>query len=230
MGSAVTGFPVGVVADTDLERYTALVLADSPVAYWPLDDASGLPQDISGNGNHMTAVSGSPVYEQAGPFGAGSIDEAIEYPSTAFHERAAVSAATTNISVEMWVRRDGNSAGDLFRSGTTSGGFEIEFTAVGGVWRVNLPGVGALGAIDPVLANTTWTYLAVTRGASQWTGYVNDNTPDLLGTASPGAAVGNIRIIGAGATSLRVAHLAYYNTELSHTDVAARYLIASGAV
>lgn len=37
------------------QDYIDAVLADAPVAYWVLDDASGFPQDSSGNGNHTTA-------------------------------------------------------------------------------------------------------------------------------------------------------------------------------
>jgi len=38
------------------------ILALSPFAYYPMDDASGLIQDISGNGNHATATSGTVTY------------------------------------------------------------------------------------------------------------------------------------------------------------------------
>lgn len=220
---------IAAVPEPALQRYIDFVMGNSPVAYWPMDDASGLPQDISGNGNHMTAVSGTPVYQQAGPWGAGSIDEAIQYPSTAFHERATVSTEVDNMSVDMWVRRSGNTSGDLFRQSTTSGGFEIEFTNTTGTWRVNCPGVGTLGVQDETLSDNTWYHIAVTRGATAWYGYVNGRG-EPLGTASPAAPVGNTRIVGAGATSVRIAHLAFYDNELSGADVAARYLIASGAV
>ena len=40
------------------------VMADSPAAYWRMDEASGQPQDSSGNGNNTTTTSGTPTYSQ----------------------------------------------------------------------------------------------------------------------------------------------------------------------
>lgn len=42
-----------------------LILALTPFAYYPMDDASGLIQDASGNGNHATAAQGTAAYAQA---------------------------------------------------------------------------------------------------------------------------------------------------------------------
>lgn len=46
--------------------YPDVVLADSPRLYWRMGEASGLPQDTSGNALHATTTSGSPDYSQAG--------------------------------------------------------------------------------------------------------------------------------------------------------------------
>jgi hypothetical protein len=46
--------------------YSDEVLADSPLVYWKLDEASGQFQDSSGNARHTTSVFGSPSYQQAG--------------------------------------------------------------------------------------------------------------------------------------------------------------------
>lgn len=42
-----------------------VILALSPFAYYPMDDASGLLQDASGNGNHADTTSGTVTYAQA---------------------------------------------------------------------------------------------------------------------------------------------------------------------
>ena len=42
--------------------YAAEVLADSPAAFWPCDDGTGLPQDDSGNGHHLILDGGSTAY------------------------------------------------------------------------------------------------------------------------------------------------------------------------
>lgn len=41
------------------------ILALTPFAYYPLDDASGNPQDASGNGNHASATAGTLTYQDA---------------------------------------------------------------------------------------------------------------------------------------------------------------------
>ena len=39
------------------------------VALYNFQEASGLPQDLSGNGNHFTSISGGADYGHPGPFG-----------------------------------------------------------------------------------------------------------------------------------------------------------------
>jgi hypothetical protein len=48
------------------DAYADEVLSDSPVAYYRMDEASGQPQDSSGNGNHTTVTFGSETYSQSG--------------------------------------------------------------------------------------------------------------------------------------------------------------------
>lgn len=49
--------------------YARQVLLDSPAAFWPLDEASGTFQDVSGNGRNFTLAAGTPSYRagQAAP-------------------------------------------------------------------------------------------------------------------------------------------------------------------
>lgn len=47
------------------------VLADGPLAYWPMNDGSGSPGDVSGNGNNLTLSSGVNSY------GAGGLDLSV---------------------------------------------------------------------------------------------------------------------------------------------------------
>lgn len=217
-------YSVGGGVEFGVDLLLQEVLADSPVAYWPMNDASGLPQDASGNGNNMTAVSGSPTYGNPGPV----LEPTISYPSTAYHERAVVSVATTNITVEMWVYRDGNASSDIFRHGTTSGGFEIEYTSTAGAFRTNLPGVGTLGSIGTIDANT-WTHIALQRGATTWVGYINGCVSNSsVGSASPGTPNGNSRVVGAGATEHRFAHVAFYDSLLTPQRIATHYFALVG--
>lgn len=210
-----------------LAEYEDYVLDQAPLAYWKMNDASGLPQDVGGGNYDMTAVSGSPTYQQSQPFeGAYS----IMYPSAAYHERAIVSTLANNFAWEAWVKRVGNTSGTLFQHGTTSGGWLIEFTSTAGAMRGNLPGVGTLGGLQ-TLADNTWYHLVVMRNGGTWQQYANGVvSSSSFGTAAPATAVGNDRIRGAGATGLYVAQMAYYDRVLSPLEIAARYLTAVGQI
>lgn len=210
---------------TVLDEFTDIVLNEPPVAYWKMDEASGLPQDSSASGLHMTAVSGSPTYQAAAPFDGAT---SISYPSAAYHERAVVSTLTNNFTWEAWVRRNGNTSGTLFQHGTTSGGFIIEFTSTAGATRGNLPGVGTLGATG-TLPDGVWSYLVIMRNAGTWQSYLNAALFSSFGSAAPGTPVGNDRIRGS-ATSVQVAHMAWYNTVLTPFEITLRYLVAIGQV
>lgn len=56
--------PYCLNADEATDLDTA-VLALTPFAYYKLDDASGNPQDSSGNGNHATTIAGTVTYQDA---------------------------------------------------------------------------------------------------------------------------------------------------------------------
>lgn len=51
--------------DTNASDPDTVILGLAPFAYYPMDDASGLIQDASGNGNHASSVSGTPLYAQS---------------------------------------------------------------------------------------------------------------------------------------------------------------------
>ena len=59
-----------------MSAYSDAVLADSPVGYWRLGEASGAFVDSSGNGNNGAAV-GSPTYGETGALSADS-DKAVK--------------------------------------------------------------------------------------------------------------------------------------------------------
>lgn len=212
MSRKVWRLPTGL-----LVPYQAEVMADSPLVYFPMDDAAYPPLDFVGS-NDMTAESGSPTYQSVGPDG-----YAISYASGAYHTRALLSSAQSNFTVEYWAYRSGNASGTMFQNGANGGGgFYIEYTNTSGTFRPNLPGVGTLGATGSISA-TTWTHVVLGRGASSWFLYVNGSTMTSPGTATPGSASGDLLIRGAGATEHRYAHLAYYGTALSQARAQAHY-------
>src|SRR5687767_12728243 len=94
--------------------YADVVLADSPVGYWKLNEASGLPQDSSGNGLHVTVVTGTPIYGVSGPI---SGDTAMEFDGST----EGLSIPDNNlldlgniVSLEAWVQRLSTNTDDVF--------------------------------------------------------------------------------------------------------------------
>jgi hypothetical protein len=85
--------------------YIAAVLADAPVAYYPLNDLSGQPQDASGNGHHTTTHRDSTTpqtnYSVGGP-GDGTT-RAMQNQQRTFVVPAPVMTATDNFTLEAWV-------------------------------------------------------------------------------------------------------------------------------
>ena len=64
------------------------MLADGPNGLWTMGDASGFPQDSSGNAKHMTATFGTPTYGVTGPVAgttAIAFDGSTEYFTTPDH-------------------------------------------------------------------------------------------------------------------------------------------------
>jgi len=209
--------------------YREYMLSLGPVAYWPMNDLSGLPVDVSGNGRDMTAVNGSPTYGAAGPMGEPSID----YPSAAYHERAVVSTKASDFTYLFWLRKDGTPTanGDIFTDGTTSGGITLEWNTTNGTVRGNVPGVGTLANLT-IVSDLTWTMLGVGKvtGATGTINGIVNGAFVTLGTAAPGTPTGNNRILSSVSNGQRVAHLAYFDRMLTIAEVVTLYQIALGNV
>lgn len=90
--------------------YAAEVLADAPAAYYRMQESSGLPQDSSGNGRHMTASSGTAVYQQPGPIASDPSDFAIEFSASQWFSSpdGAWFDFGDTFSLEFWFKRAGD--------------------------------------------------------------------------------------------------------------------------
>lgn len=82
--------------------YIAEILADSPMAFYDLQDASGNPVDSSGNGYDVTTTQGSPAYLETSAPMSGAVS--IRLPAGSSFDRATYSTAVDNMSVELWVQ------------------------------------------------------------------------------------------------------------------------------
>lgn len=150
----------------------AAVLADSPRAFWQLQDASGNPVDSSGNSLDMTSVTGAPNYRQTGPLG----DFAIRLQSTVKLNRTTqVSTVVDNFTMECWVKLVTSTDGrTLFGNGfsaTTGWGIQIDSDSK---FRSEInDGAGSGVKSVNALSTTAWSHVVVLRRATNWEYYFN---------------------------------------------------------
>lgn len=207
-------------------RYQREVMRDTPRAFWPLQDASGNPVDVSGNGLNMTTIVGTPDYRQTGPFGD---DYSI---LTASGESIAtstqVSVVQNDFTMEMWLYIEAVASGDRLvlhngGAGGASSGWGIRMDTgdrfcglAGGIAEQTVRGIGLF----------TWTHLVVQRvstDSNRWKYYQNGNlTLANAGTTNPNAPSG-ITQFGDTNLQIRSAYIAIYETALSAARILAHY-------
>lgn len=86
--------------------YDDVVLADSPWGYWKLDEASGAPQDSSGNGRHgaiWLGLSGSVTYEQLSLLPAEPAGKSIKFTNAAV-QLPALTLNNLDYTLEAWLK------------------------------------------------------------------------------------------------------------------------------
>lgn len=210
-------------------NYNTEVLADSPAGFWKMDEASGNPQDSSGNGKHMTALSGigTVVYEEAGPFSGSKSIRYIGSGSPALHHDGPNTLTVTdNFTIELWVKGALDDCG-----GITTGGVNLacrsRSTANGMNLFANTTVVGGdIPHGDSV--NGYWIHAAWIRRSGTWESYLNGSLFLTSGTATPSAHsltyLGGTPTFNAQVTSL--SNVAVYNSALSAARILAHYAAA----
>jgi hypothetical protein len=161
--------------------YIAAVLADSPVAYYKLDDSSGQPQDSSGNAQHTTTARNST--NPAATYGLGGprdgTTRAITTLDKAFVVPNPVMTVVDNLTIEAWV---GSSTG-------TGGEPPVPVTACGANGSGGTPGGGADGYSIGVNASN---HIGIDlHGGSGSPGLGSDPSDGLLTVWGSGAVRGN---------------------------------------
>lgn len=146
------GMSIGIVASSYVTSgggggaYSATVLADSPYAYYRLNDASGNPADSSGNSRPATATAGTPVYNTTGgPVSDGgylTFDGSTEYVTLGNLDDWVTSQ--TALSLEYWMRT--TSDADMAVAGTFNDG--VTQAIVFNVNRSPLDNAEADGAVS----------------------------------------------------------------------------------
>jgi len=219
--------------------YRANVLADRPVAFWPMDETSGtVMRDASGNG-HDGAYTGSVAFAQAGPIKA-SPAAAIAFDGTAgwasvpddnsFH--------LSTITIELWINKQTESEFGAYVTknftpggGAGTGWFQLLNDHHDGriLFRVGDDDAGLVSAT--VLRLKTWYYVVATYDGTTARLFINGKL-DTSGAFAPGPKQGTDAIeIGRRGDGLMnnatISGVAIYPSALTGDRVAAHWQAAS---
>lgn len=208
-----------------LGQYADAVLADSPSAYWRLNETSGTTaNDTSGYG-HPGTISGTVTLGAAGPgangdaamdFGGGDIATGLSFTATAW-------------TVEFWFADSDTGGQEIIDAGSPTGastGFEVGFwnnsanciLGTGtGWWQVS-PGVPLDGA---------WHHYAATYDGTTLTVYI-DGAVAGSGTNAYAPSTTTVTLAngnGRGAMSGSLSQVAFYTAALTAARISAHYAL-----
>ncbi len=202
--------------------YDQEVAADSPRAWWKMDDASGNPVDSSGNGLTQT-VNGSPTYHAPGP-GATAAPFAITMPVYAgsYFTRNGASAflALGDVfTLECWVKRNAGQGApqiQIQKSGTYS-----MFLTSGNNLQLQQQGIQNVADSTTTLTDqTSWHHLVITKNGAAVHLYID--AVDVTGPVTNATFTDNtadVTLAGSGS----LAQVALYATALSAARVSAHF-------
>jgi hypothetical protein len=209
--------------------YASVVLADSPEAFWQMNESSGFPQDSSGNGNHMTSVSaGGAVYSEPGPFGGAP---SIKLPGGVnFQKGSPVTTVVNNFSLEMFFLFSDAVDNDriLYNGDLDSDpGWGIDYQLSGSKIRALYGGVAweteSTASVDDA-PDPLWHHIVSVRDAGT-TKYYFDGALDTAnaGVDAPNAPATNCFIGSTSAVTGWYSMCAIYDTVLSAGQVLAHF-------
>ncbi len=216
-------------------RYTAAIQADSPIAYYPMNETSGtVATDASGHGANATYV-GAPSLGQSVLFGPPSTTAVGFNGSTqSVHLPNGFANIAGGFTFETWVNPAATNAQEnIFDLGN---GTNNEIYLLKGVFTNNLIIGGSYGSftISGALAYGSWQQLAVTISGGTVTVYRN-GTPIGGGTiTAPDNITRTTNNLAAGASFTDFAgqmqETAFYSTALTPTQIANHYSAAGAAI
>lgn len=226
------------IAGAAVSRYKTRVLGDSPVGYWRLDEASGNPQDSSGNGNHATASFGTPTYSETGALGSESnaaitFDGSTEYftvPDPG--SDSTLDVGDGPVSIEFWAKRTGSGGGawDIVVA-KYANSFAVGFDT-SDRFAISKSGVVELAYQSTATTDTSWHYYVATKNGTSLVLYKDG--VDINATISSTTALADnnsVLEIGAENTGIKfqgtLDELAIYKSVLSATQVQDHWTVAS---
>lgn len=211
--------------------YKTNVLSLSPVAYWPMDEASGNLVDASGNGWTGT-VTGSPTYEAAGPTINGAAQSAVTWSGSGQYAHVSsslTSPASDGLTIAAWVKTSSATVQSVFaRSVTADHGYYM-YVHSSGVLQCRLRQAGGTtfaGELNIAgAASGSWVFVAMRFDGTTLRGWVDSSTADdstLDGTWNYGtSAVPGIADTGYGGNLFNgsMCHLAVWSSDLSDAQM-----------
>lgn len=222
-----TGVQIDDFGGGNLPRYVSEVMADSPVAYWRMNDASGNPADTSGNSHPVDTISGTPVYGQASPIISDSAAKSILCGAVSFQAPYHADFDIGNVgSVECWIKRTDSSTSEMVLC-TRDQGFYLGL--VNNRLLIAKTNVAEIARSTTSITDTTvWHHLVVTKNGATSRQYIDG--VDVTGTVTDatwanGTTPGTRMAGDFGATEYAgyLAEVAVYPTALSQARIQAHY-------
>ena len=231
----------GLFASAGAGSYSGEVLADAPVAYWKMDDATASIADSSGNSRMGTATAGVTL-GSAPIVGASPASKAITLTGT---NRVTVPGfekiGAQGYTVEFWVKilasptgfmnlvGDGESGGDFFMMNYLSAGRIIRPHYGFGNSPISLDSNASLAVGQTYHVVTTWDAVNPTNNGIIYFNGVADRTATITRNVPAAGTTGNNTVfIGydnrePATGSYVIDEVALYNKPLSSTRVAAHF-------
>lgn len=216
---------------TAASGYAAEVAADTPSAWWRMDQTTGQILDSVGV-NHSTSLSGTPTYSQTAAAGMGSSTAILLDGST---EAFSVPDATAldrgdTLTLEAWVKRAGNGTQDvIFSKGTNA---YIMFLDTDDKLTFGKRFVADIVKSTTTITDTNWHHVAATKSGSTVVLYIDG--VDVTGTVTNQTLADTTSALTIGQDNNTwwfngtLDELAIYSTALSAARILAHYNAGAG--
>jgi hypothetical protein len=234
-------------SDTQASPYSSAVLADSPIVYYRLGEASGATAtDSSGNANHGTynttasVPNGQIDYSQTGALAPIDTDTAVRFRGdigTSFVDTPVTINPTAAWTIEFWIKPEavGESKGIVSQNNGTGTGRSLVYQAYdgsGSYFSSLLGGTDTGWGGGYISSFGTYMHLALVHNGSGGLQWYTNGVPANSGSVTPEAANGTLVVASvknpsgqAGLQFLRgtLDEVAIYTAALTSTDISEHY-------